>query len=91
MNGSKRQTENDQEFGLELSTCLPSRPIDWCVASGKLGQREDWYDKFGLQHASIRVAGRIKQAMDMDCCQKNEREDTGLSRFARDYWLLSVF
>ncbi len=28
MNGSKRQTENDQEFGLELSTCLLSRPIN---------------------------------------------------------------
>ncbi|WP_241086409.1 IS5 family transposase [Candidatus Vondammii sp. HM_W22] len=24
-------------------------------------------------------------------CQKNEREDTGLSRFARNYWPLSVF
>ncbi len=70
MNGSKRQTENDQEFGLELSICLPSRPIDWCVASGKSESAEDGYDEFGVQHASIGVAGRMKQGMDMDVARK---------------------
>ncbi len=70
MNQSKEQTENDQEFWLELSTYLPSRPIDWCVASGKAGPVEDWYDEFGVQHASIGMAGRMKRGMNMDVARK---------------------
>ncbi len=91
MNGSKRQTENDQEFGLELSTCLPSRPIDWCVASGKPSRREDWYDKFGVQHASIGVAGRIKQAMDMDVARKMSVKILGSPDLPETIGLCRVF
>ena len=59
----KSKPKNDQEFGLELSTCLPSRLIDWC----------GWQDEARYGYG---------------CCQKNEREDTGLSLIC---WRLLAF
>ncbi len=54
-------------------------------------RREDGYDEFGVQHASIGVASRIKRDMDMDVTRKMGVKAPGSPDLLETVGLCQVF